>query len=175
MKLPLKSFFSGIPPQGRISFYGKASKGHQPKTNNPADKRERFKYLERIKTSVSDFSQIFTNDRNLSLSAECERFRAGRVSQFYENWKTLTCDQQILQNILGTKVDCVEAPEQHNLRPTHFNHNEGMIIDAKIEKLISKGVIEPASHKEGEILSNIFIRPKADGTYRMTLNLKEFN
>ena len=116
-----------------------------------------LRYLERIKTSVSDFSLIFTNNRNLSLSAECERFRAGRVSQFYENWKTLTCDQQILQNILGTKVDCVEAPEQHSLRPTHFNHNEGMIIDAKIEKLISKGVIEPASHEEGEILSNIFI------------------
>ena len=50
-----------------------------------------------------------------------------------------------------------------------------MIIDAEIEKLISKGVIEPASHEEGEILSNIFIRPKTDGTHRMILNLKEFN
>ena len=94
------------------------------------------------------------------------------VAPFYENWKNLACDQQILQNILGAKVDCVEAPEQHNLRPTHFNQNEGMIIDAEIEKLISKGVIEPASHEEGEILSNIFIRRKAESTYRMTLNLK---
>ena len=50
-----------------------------------------------------------------------------------------------------------------------------MIIDAKIEKLISKGIIEPASHEEGELLSNIFIRPKTDGPHRMILNLKEFN
>ena len=89
--------------------------------------------------------------------------------------KNLTRDQQISQDILGAKVDCVEAPEQHNLRPTYFNNNEGMIIDAEIEKLISKGVIEPASDEEGEILSNIIIRPKTNGTHRMILNLKEFN
>ena len=101
--------------------------------------------------------------------------RAGRVAQFYENWKNLTRDQQISQDILGAKIDCVKSPEQHNLRLTHFNHNESMIIDAEIKKQISKGVIEPAPHEEGEILSNIFIRSKTDGTHRMILNLKEFN
>ena len=130
--------------------------------------------LERIKASVSDFSHFLPTIETY-LTAECKGCRAGRVDQFYEKWKNLTHDQQILQNILGPKVDYVEAPEQHNLRTTHFNHNEGMIINAEIEKLISKGVIEPTSHEEGEILSNIFIRPKTDGTHRMTLNLKEFN
>ena len=66
--------------------------------------------------------------------------------KFYENWKNLTRDQQILQDILGAKIDCVKAPEQQNLRLTHFNHNECMIMDSEIEKLISKGVIEPPSH-----------------------------
>ena len=41
-KPPLESIFPGIPPQGRI-IYGKASKGHQPKRNNPSHKRGNFK------------------------------------------------------------------------------------------------------------------------------------
>ena len=54
--------------------------------------------LERIKTSVSDFSPFLPTIETY-LTAECEEFRVGRVAQFYENWKNLTPDQQILKSI----------------------------------------------------------------------------
>ena len=37
------------------------------------------------------------------------------------------------------------------------------------------GVIEQAEHSEGEFISQIFIRPKKNGKYRIILNLKEHN
>ena len=85
-KPPLECIFPGIPPQGRI-FYGKASKGHQPKETTLLTREEILRELERIKTSVSDFSHFLPTIETY-LTAECKRFRAGRVAQFYENWKT---------------------------------------------------------------------------------------
>ena len=116
-------------PSSRKIFYGKAS--NQKETTLPT-RAEILRELERIKISVNDFSQFLPTIETY-LTAECKRFRAGRVAQFYKNSKNLTRDQQILQDILGTKIDCVKAPEQHNLRPIHFNHNESVIIDAEIE------------------------------------------
>ena len=49
-----------------------------------------------------------------------------------------------------------------------------MAIDAEIKKLLIKKVIKPCK-KEGGFISNIFTRPKKDGTKRMILNLKKFN
>ena len=39
----------------------------------------------------------------------------------------------------------------------------------------SNGVIEKVQHEKGEIISNIFIRPKQDGSFRLILNLKKLN
>ena len=41
--------------------------------------------------------------------------------------------------------------------------------------MLRAGVITPSKHEEGEFISGIFTRQKSDGTYRMILNLKEFN
>ena len=43
------------------------------------------------------------------------------------------------------------------------------------EKLLGKGVVQKVRHTEGEFLSNIFLRPKKDGSYRLILNLKNLN
>ena len=132
-------------PSSRKDFFfmERSEKATNLKETTLPTREKILKDLERIKTSVSDLSQFFPMIETYLILQNVRDFRAGRVAQFYENWKNLTCDQQILQNILGAKVDFVETPEQHNLRTTHFNHNEGMMIDAEIEILISKGVIEP--------------------------------
>ena len=44
-----------------------------------------------------------------------------------------------------------------------------------LNKFEQKGVIVETEHEEGEILSNIFIRPKADGSHRLILNLSRLN
>ena len=38
-----------------------------------------------------------------------------------------------------------------------------------------KRIIVKSSHEEGEFISNIFLRPKKDGSFRMILNLKDLN
>lgn len=49
------------------------------------------------------------------------------------------------------------------------------MISTEIESLLDKAVLETAEHSEGEFLSNIFLRKKKSGKYRMILNLKELN
>ena len=44
-----------------------------------------------------------------------------------------------------------------------------------VDKLLTKGVIRQVKHCRGEYVSNIFVRPKKDSTYRMILNLKRLN
>ena len=130
--------------------------------------------LEKIKQSVSTFEEHLPNIKS-HLKNECDNFRAGRVSQFYENWQELTHDQEILRDIRGANIERNTTPQQHKLSRKQFSEDDALIIESGVEKLLSKGVIEPARHEQGEILSNIFIRPKTDGTYRLILNLKEFN
>ena len=48
-------------------------------------------------------------------------------------------------------------------------------MDQEIYTLLQKGVIEEAYHSHGEFLSNVFLRPKKDGSFRMILNLKNLN
>lgn len=48
-------------------------------------------------------------------------------------------------------------------------------LDLAINKLSLSGANEKCSHLEGQFLSSIFLTPKADGSLRFILNLKEFN
>ena len=53
-----------------------------------------------------------------------------------------------------------------------FPFTETLIIGAKIA---NKGVIMLTKQGPNDFISNIFIRPKKDGTHRMILNLKPLN
>ena len=52
---------------------------------------------------------------------------------------------------------------------------EASAINNEVKKLLLKGVIIPTSIEKQNFFSNIFVRPKTDGTYRMILNLKALN
>ena len=55
------------------------------------------------------------------------------------------------------------------------NSKESEIIDAEVNKLLSKGVISYTTPKEGDYFSNLFVTPKKDGSLRTILNLKKLN
>ena len=55
------------------------------------------------------------------------------------------------------------------------SETENSIVALEIKTLIEKGVLQQTQHEPGEFISPIFIRPKPDGSFRMILNLKEFN
>ena len=72
-------------------------------------------------------------------------------------------------------MEFCDIPIQLNYRETKLNHSEGLILDNEISKLMLKGVVEYASHSDGEFISTVFLRPKKDGGHRMILNLSELN
>ena len=57
-------------------------------------------------------------------------------------------------------------------REYNFNATELLIIDNQLEQFLDTGVIEKVFHSGGQYISNIFIRPKKHGSYRLILNLK---
>ena len=56
-----------------------------------------------------------------------------------------------------------------------MSDTEKDIINSEIEKLLQKRIIVPTSYSKGDFVSSILTRPKADGSYRGILNLKNLN
>ena len=101
---------------------------------------------------------------------------AGRLKNFLSKWKTITSDQRILNAIRGVTIDFSDQPTQFFI-PSQYNFNpsEAEIIDQQIECFLERGIIEKTTHSTGEYISNVFIRPKKDGSHRLILNLKQLN
>ena len=88
----------------------------------------------------------------------------------------MTNDRYILDIVRsGYKLELDSWPTSGSQDPIHFNEKEKEVITSLIDGLVEKMVIEKVQHEKGEIISNIFIRPKQDGTYRLILNLKKLN
>ena len=69
-----------------------------------------------------------------------------------------------------------EYPTQ-TVQPNEINFflAEIMIIDAEIAKLVSKEGVQVTNRAPDGFISNIFIRAKKDGAFRMILDLKPLN
>lgn len=121
------------------------------------------------------FGSIIPSLKN-QLHILCTQFQAGQTANCWNEWVKLTSDKNILSELKGVKIECTETPTQHKRIEVHSNgENDIAYIDQEILKLLSKGVISTTKVEEGQILSNIFLRPKKDGTHRLILNLKAFN
>ena len=105
-----------------------------------------------------------------------DNFRAGKLKDFIDNWKVLTCDPCILKYIMGYKIEFDEQPIQTKIpNKIVFNKTESNAISSEINKFLTKQIIEEVfDTNDSEFISNIFLRPKKDGTFRMILNLRKF-
>ena len=122
---------------------------NQEQTDELPSREKLLSLLEETKQSVSTFEEHLPNIES-QLKNECDNFQAGRVAQFYENWRELRHNQEILRDIHGANIECNTTPQQHKLSRKQFSEDDTMIIESKVEKLLSKGVIEPAQHEQGE-------------------------
>ena len=93
------------------------------------------------------------SDILLKLKNTPGNFIAGKVSQHYEKWQTLTKDRYILDIVkFGYQIEFVSEPcELCNRVPINFNGKEQSIISILIDEFIEKGIIIEDQHEPGEI------------------------
>ena len=76
----------------------------------------------------------------------------------------------------GIRLEFETMPRQ-KIEPKQisFSVGEKEIIDDQIQEFLKHGVIEKTSESDDQFVSNIFLRQKQNGNFRMILNLKELN
>ncbi len=115
--------------------------------------------LQNINSTSESHWEVLIPLLKLNLAWLCAFSKAGRVSNYFTAWTTVTFDKKILSDIKDMKIA--------------FTSAETKIIELEIAKMLDKGIIEKVAHEPNEIVSNIFTRPKKDCTHRVILNLKE--
>ena len=100
----------------------------------------------------------------------------GRLSHFFNNWKKLTSDTQILKYIEGVTFELNNVPNQTFVCPEYsFDQPTKELMSAEIDLFLDKNIIEKVGHEDGEIVSNIFPRKKKSGKIRIIGNFKDIN
>lgn len=93
-----------------------------------------------------------------------KNFSAGKMVHFIESF------------VSGYSIEFDSNPFQTFIPvPIKFNESETETIDNEISDLFKKGIIEHATSDNDEYISNIFLRPKKNGKFRVILNLKHLN
>lgn len=111
-----------------------------------------------------------------NLLDEVENFQAGNIQNYYENWKEITSDKNILDIVKnGVRIDFSEIPSHKEMGYMSYSPQEKIIIENEIAKLSKKGVIKKCSPVDDQFISSVFTRTKKDGSHRMILNLKKLN
>ena len=127
-----------------------------------------------VKNSDSDHvSEILIYLQNTK-----ENFKAGKISNARKNWQSITSDANILEYISGYSIEFESIPRQQKIPvPISFNDLESDVIQTEIDNLLAKGIIEPICKDDNndEYISNIFVRPKKNGKFRIILNLRNLN
>ena len=130
--------------------------------------------LKQIKEEVSKYEQILPFLLEY-LNYSCKVFKAGQVAKHLAAWLGITKDKAILAYVQGVEIELTEVPIQNTVPVSKFQPHEFSLVDEAIGKLFEKEVIRKVPQTKGQYVSKIFLRPKADGSHRLILNLKKFN
>ena len=108
--------------------------------------------------------------------AQSRPFNAGRIQEFFANSQNITSDSTVLDMVKGCTLEFATYPH-HTCHPKEikFSLRECLAIKIELQRLLDKGIIIPSEHETCEFISTIFVRPKADGSFRLILNLKRLN
>ena len=132
--------------------------------------------LQQAKTQPGNIQELIQEPQVNTVSCKPVTTKvAGRIQHFSQAWKQMTSDKVILDMVKGCHITFTHNRFPLQLRPPQsikFTDWESSLMDQEIYTLLQKGVIEEAYHSHGEFLSNVFLRPKKNGSFRMILNLK---
>jgi hypothetical protein len=104
-----------------------------------------------------------------------EVFKAGGLTAKIHEWQKITTDPFNLNMIQGADIPLAERPKSVRNVKNQIKGNESKFMDSEVQKMLEMEVIEISCHEEDETISPVFLVPKSDGSYRMILNLKQFN
>lgn len=87
---------------------------------------------------------------------------------------TITHDPWVIKAIKGIKFEFDQDPCQTaEPEPYWMSGEKGRFIDGEIDRLKQLGVLEKCCHAEGQCISNIFLKPKPNGKFRIILDLSD--
>ena len=105
-----------------------------------------------------------------------DNFCAGSIARFADAWTKVTDNSWILSNVAGVKIPFESVPIQtREPYPFRMGMDEREILSGEIQKLLYKKVVEQVDDCEGQFVSNVFLRPKPNGEYRIILDLTRLN
>ena len=100
----------------------------------------------------------------------CPCIITGRNQHFLGKWKQLTHEPSILNAVTGYKTDFLLTPVQFTIpRTINFSAQESVNVNAQISKFLEKRILVKSSLEKVEFMSNIFLRPKKDGSFHTIL------
>ena len=110
------------------------------------------------------------------LHEQVKNFRAGRLADHLDFWKSLTSDRNILNTVKGLSLELFKYPYQKFVPHEYkFTDVEKAALSIEIDKMLEKHIIVKADWEDEQYISNIFLRDKKDGSFRIILNLSTLN
>ena len=77
---------------------------------------------------------------------------------------------------MGCKIEFTQLmPFQLRKPRPAIRSTHSVTMKNQIRDFLERGIIKVSDHEEGKFISNIFLREKKDGSFRMILNLKDLN
>ena len=101
----------------------------------------------------------------------------GRVSKCYQFWQSICNDRKILRHVGGITIPFITKLIHQDTKPREirFSEKEQNFIRTTLIDLVNTGCIVELPALKAGWHSNIFLRPKKSGSFRMILNLKPLN
>ena len=101
---------------------------------------------------------------------------AGNVANRVKHWRRISSDPWLISTIQGVEIPFVQLPVQtREQRPYKLSVEECAFVDKELVRMLERGIVETAEPRPDHVVSNIFLRPKKDGTFRLILDLTWVN
>ena len=82
----------------------------------------------------------------------------------------------VLTVFQGAQIPFLQVPVQDRVPfPYRLGVEERGFMDREIVRMLAKGIVEESAWEEGQFVSNVFLRPKASGEFRVILDLTQLN
>lgn len=104
------------------------------------------------------------------------KFVAGNLRNNWSSWRALTSDPWILNCVSGMSIPLLITPVQEREPfPFKMDEVERAFVKIEVNNLLDKHVLKLVEEHDEQWVSNIFLRPKPNGKFRMILDLTELN